>query len=84
MKIKKMYLEDFIKECEELGFEVNYNDETGIYYIAKMYLIIKSWNGKIEIGSRSNFRIEELTNFLKLYKKVQYYIELDEEDKENE
>ena len=76
MKIKQMYLEDFIKECEKLGFKVEYNDDTGLYYIPDIDLIIKSWNNKIEIGPV--FRNKELNNFLKLYKEVQYYIELDE------
>lgn len=76
MKIRQMYLEDFIKECEKLGFNVNYNDETGIYSIPEIDLKIKKWNNKIEVGT--DFRNNELNNFLKLYKEVQYYIELDE------
>ena len=76
MKIKKMYLEDFIKECEKLGFKVEYNDEFGLYFIPEINIRIKKWNNKIDIGT--NFRNNELNNFLKLYKEVQYYIELDE------
>ena len=81
MKIKKMYLEDFIKECEKLGFKVEYNDETGIYNIPEINIRIKSWNNKIEVGT--NFNNDDLNNFLKLYKEVQYYIELDGESNEN-
>ena len=76
MKIKKMYLEDFIKECEKLNFEVKYNDETGIYYIPALDISIRKWNNKIVVGT--DFGTDELNNFLKLYKEVQYYIELDE------
>ena len=81
MKIKKMYLEDFIKECEKLNFTVAYNDETGIYHIPEINIRIKSWNNKIEVGT--DFRNNELNNFLKLYKEVQYYIELDDDSDEN-
>ncbi len=76
MKIRNMYLEDFIKECEKLRFHVDYNDEFGIYFIPEINIRIKKWNNKIDVGT--NFRNNELKNFLKLYKEVQYYIELDE------
>ena len=81
MKIRKMYLEDFIKECEKLGFKVEYNDETGIYTIPEINIRIKKWNNKIVVGT--DFGTDELNNFLKLYKEVQYYIELDDENNEN-
>lgn len=76
MKIKKMYLEDFIKECEKLNFTVVYNDNTGIYFIPEINIRIKKWNNKIVVGD--DFRTDELNNFLKLYKEVQYYIELED------
>ena len=76
MKIKKMYLEDFIKECEKLNFTVAYNDETGVFYIPNLDIRIRKWNNKIVVGD--DFGTDELNNFLKLYKEVQYYIELDE------
>lgn len=78
MKIKKMYLEDFIKECEKLNFTVIYNDETGIFYIPNLDIRIRKWNNKIVVGT--DFGTDELNNFLKLYKEVQYYIELEDSD----
>ena len=82
MKIKKMYLEDFIKECDKLNFTVIYNDETGIFYIPNLNIRIRKWNNKIVVGT-DFFGTDELNNFLKLYKEVQYYIELDDESNEN-
>lgn len=78
MKIKKMYLEDFIKECEKLNFTIVYNDNTGIFYIPNLDIRIRKWNNKIVVGD--DFGTDELNNFLKLYKEVQYYIELDDYD----
>lgn len=72
MKIKQMYLEDFIKECEKLGFKVEYNDETGIYNIPELNIRIKKWNGKIETGA--DYRIDNLIKFLNLYQECRYYI----------
>lgn len=81
MKIRQMYLEDVIKECEKLGFKVEYNDDTGIYSIPAINITIKKWNGKVEIGT--DFYNLNFNKFIRLYEQIRYYVELEDESYEN-
>lgn len=80
MKIKELYLDDFIKEINKAGYEIVYNDENGIYHIKDLNLIIKKWNRKIQIAKSSEMTDEILTKIIKLLGNS-YCIEYEEKTK---
>ena len=80
MKINKLYLQDVLDKYEEIaGKPAEYCDDTGLYYLKEMNLIIKSWNLKLELnGGICNPK--KIKNIFKLAQEMKYSSWLDFEE----
>lgn len=83
MKIKSIYLEDFINLIkEEYGEELELNEDTGKYWNRKVPLTINSWNYKVECKRNNNYDLNKLMQVF--IKTSEHWYEEDPEGEKNE